>query len=226
MTIRPKFTEVGSKEWLDHSVQFFRSNLKLAERDCRNLAGVWRELRANEAWRSAGYDDAEAFVREVLKARSVAWCDTIELGARLIEDEGQDAPVPASAAAARARVETAARRTTGEVLPSHRPSKDERRQIADLPTPQTDRAAAAGVSERTQRKLDALARRAPALLDRVRSGDMSAHAAAVEAGIVKVRTPQQIILREWAKLTTAEQRAMLVELCEIKDARELAEAGY
>ena len=39
--------------------------------------------------------------------------------------------------------------------------------------------------QRSQRKLDALAKKRPDLLEAVRSGIMSAHCAAVEAGIVK-----------------------------------------
>lgn len=49
-----------------------------------------------------------------------------------------------------------------------------------------EKAEAAGIGERTQRKLDALARQAPELLEQVKEGRLSAHAAAIEAGIVKV----------------------------------------
>ena len=90
-----------------------------------------------------------------------------------------DAGVMAVTAAQRGQ--EAAKATTGEVLPASRPTK-ESRQIADL---QADRAAKVGISERSQRKLDALAKKRPDLLEAVRAGIMSAHCAAVEAGIVK-----------------------------------------
>jgi hypothetical protein len=54
---------------------------------------------------------------------------------------------------------------------------------------QAKRAATAGISRDTQRKLDRLARERPDLLAEVKAGRLSAHAAAVEAEIVKRRTP-------------------------------------
>jgi hypothetical protein len=75
----------------------------------------------------------------------------------------------------------AAQATTADVVPM---KQGQRTDIGNLPKSQGRRAEAAGISERTQRNLDALARRAPALLDEVRAGRLSAHAAAVQAGIV------------------------------------------
>jgi hypothetical protein len=102
-----------------------------------------------------------------------------------------------------ARIVAAAERTTGEVLPSHRPAA-ESRQVSDLSQPA--RAAEAGVSERTQRKLDALAHRRPDLLDEVKAGRRSAHAASLEAGIVKLPDPYKQLCRWWAA-ASEEQRA-------------------
>jgi hypothetical protein len=83
------------------------------------------------------------------------------------------------------RVGAAARATTGAVLPAHRP-REESRHVADLSQPA--RAKAAGVSVRTQRKLDRLARERPDLLAEVRAGRLSAHRAAIEAGVVRKPT--------------------------------------
>jgi hypothetical protein len=70
--------------------------------------------------------------------------------------------------------------TTDQILPAHsHPDVQFAHQKAE------DRAAASGISLRTQRKLDMLARKRPDLLEEVKAGRMSAHAAAVEAGIVK-----------------------------------------
>ena len=60
----------------------------------------------------------------------------------------------------------------------------EGRQICD-PGSQAARAGKAGVSRYTQQKLDRLARDRPDLLAEVRAGRLSAHRAALEAGIVK-----------------------------------------
>jgi hypothetical protein len=57
---------------------------------------------------------------------------------------------------------------------------------------QSRRASKAGIGERTQRILDSLARSRPDLLAEVQAGRMSAHAAAVEAGIVKPTTTVRI----------------------------------
>ncbi len=73
----------------------------------------------------------------------------------------------------------AAQATTGEVVPV---KAGQRTDLDNLSRSQSERAAAAGVGIVTQKKLDALARRAPALLDEVRAGRLSAHAAAVKAG--------------------------------------------
>jgi hypothetical protein len=86
-----------------------------------------------------------------------------------------------------ARIAAAALGTTGEVLPSDgsvHPGNAS--QFANHT--QERRSLMNGVSKRTQEKLDALARRFPALHEKVKAGRMSCHAAAVEAGIVKVPT--------------------------------------
>ena len=81
------------------------------------------------------------------------------------------------------RARQAAMATTGDVLPAHRPKEE----VAKLATSsQTERAKENNISPAQQKKLDALARRAPALLEEVRAGTKSTHRACIEAGIVKV----------------------------------------
>jgi hypothetical protein len=68
-----------------------------------------------------------------------------------------------------------------------------------------------GASERTQRKLDALARKAPELLERVRRGELSAHAAA--KAVVREPTPLEFLQRAWKKAsraTTQNARALYI----------------
>ncbi len=52
-------------------------------------------------------------------------------------------------------------------------------------SPQGERAKGTGVSRYTQIKLDRLAREFPDLHERVKSGELSVNAAAIQAGIVK-----------------------------------------
>ena len=87
------------------------------------------------------------------------------------------------------RIEAAAGATTGEVLAAvgFVAERQKGRQIRD-PRSQATRAKENGVSTYTQRKLDALARKRPDLLDEVRAGRLSAHRAALEAGIIGMTT--------------------------------------
>jgi hypothetical protein len=103
--------------------------------------------------------------------------------------------VTAVAASNRERVADAATDTTGEVMAPHRPQGSS--QSATLS--QAERARQAGVSKRTQEKLDALARKAPEKLQLVREGKLSAHRACVEAGIVKEPTGLQLLRRALRK---------------------------
>jgi hypothetical protein len=84
------------------------------------------------------------------------------------------------------RIEAAAEATTGEVLPAHVHPDGQLSHHR-----QTERASRAGISVRTQRKLDRLARVRPDLLTEVRAGRMSAHRAALEAGIVGQATEDE-----------------------------------
>jgi hypothetical protein len=74
---------------------------------------------------------------------------------------------------------------------------------------QAARAEEAGISRAQQQKLDALARRAPELHAKVKAGEMSTHRACVEAGIVRVPTPLERILRDFDRLTEVEQQEFL-----------------
>lgn len=59
--------------------------------------------------------------------------------------------------------------------------------------PQQDRAKANGISVPNQRKLDKIAAKSPAHLDEIQAGTKTIHRAAVELGIVKVRTPLELL---------------------------------
>jgi hypothetical protein len=59
----------------------------------------------------------------------------------------------------------------------------------DRPQSRRERERQNDISERQQAQLDALAKKAPKLLEKVQAGELSCHRACVEAGIVKVPTP-------------------------------------
>jgi hypothetical protein len=81
------------------------------------------------------------------------------------------------------RIEAAARATTGAVLPAHVHPDEQSSHHR-----QAERASRAGISTRSQRLLDRLAKVRPDLLDEVRAGRLSAHRAALEAGIIGMTT--------------------------------------
>jgi hypothetical protein len=80
---------------------------------------------------------------------------------------------------------------------------------------QEQRATEKGIGRETQKKLDALASRRPDLLAEVRAGRKSTHRAAIEAGIVKEKSPFEkialLIERHYDDLTP-EERQKLKEL--------------
>jgi hypothetical protein len=100
-----------------------------------------------------------------------------ELGVPLVEVNRQ------VAATARKRIKDAVEQTTGKVLPKGKVNQFT--VVPQIAEPQRDRASKFGIGTRTQEKLDRLARDFPLLHERVKSGELSVHAAAVQAGIVK-----------------------------------------
>ncbi len=70
---------------------------------------------------------------------------------------------------------------------------------------QSARADSNGISDRTQRKLDRLAKDRPDLLDRVKAKELSVQAAAIEAGIVKAPDVMELAKRAIGKMTTAQR---------------------
>ena len=77
-------------------------------------------------------------------------------------------------------------RPPGNPTGANQHTKDEESgKLPDSYVTQPQRATNNGIGERTQRKLDRIARDHPQLHDRVKSGELSINAAAVSAGIVK-----------------------------------------
>jgi hypothetical protein len=116
------------------------------------------------------------------------------------------------------KVAQAAVNTNGKVLEAHRPGEE----VPDSGTSsQRERARKNGVSRDTQQKLDALARRAPELHEKVKTGEMSCRAAAVKAGIVKVPSAWDVAWKAAMKLGRAERRRFRhIILSEMKNERE------
>lgn len=176
----------GTPEWAWRNVsrltRYWQSNTS----DLSGMREIWDELCAAEVWKYIPTKEPYGSKAAMLEA---------EMG---ITPEQLHERMTASE-----RIVFASKATTGEVLPRGNPALFANRQFADLET-QPERAAAAGVSERTQRKLDRLARERPELLERVQAGLLSVHRAAVEAGFVKPPSLVEQAMRLVAKMTPEE----------------------
>ena len=87
-------------------------------------------------------------------------------------------------------------------------------QSADLHNvspPQSERASVNGISIRAQKQLDRIARESPAHLAEIQAGTKTIHRAAVELGIVKVKTPLEQALSAFQRLSP-EDRVTFMEL--------------
>lgn len=169
--------KVEPERWIDKLDEL----LDAAAHDCRAFARVVNDAKLGEWW--ASYASSwPAFCRERLH-REPEFIEAVVLGAQSL---GFDAPIPEHVALeAGQRVRAAALDPkVGKVLGRGQPPKATE-EMPDSSIKQATRAKATGVSRDTQQKLDALSKKAPALLAKVRAGEMSCHAAAVQAGIVK-----------------------------------------
>ncbi len=158
----------GSPEWCWQAVEVLKAYHSRVEMQWRDVEKIRADLESVRAWEvippEAPYGSLDALVRAELGV------SVDELDRRVV------------AAAASERMRNAAEVTTGAVLPRNRPLWE----VDNLSTsPQKERAAISGVGVVTQKKLDRLARDRPDLLARVRSGELSANAASIEAGFVK-----------------------------------------
>lgn len=181
--------------------------------DCRCLVRFIRE--AGEMWESLGYPSRDALILDGYDLEP----EEINLAVRWLElndpAEAIGLGEVITAATASERGKAAAEATTGEVLPADGfvAARDEQgRQIADPVGSQSARARQAGVSPRTQRNLDALARRRPDLLGQVQRKEMSTHRACIEAGIVKVKPPLEQAQALCARLSPEERQELLAWL--------------
>lgn len=106
----------------------------------------------------------------------------------------------------------AADATTGEVLPEGRPEK-----LGNLPSfSQESRAQQAGISPRSQRKLDKLARLRPDLFERVRAEGLAVSRACILAGWEKEQTRVEPsgdgLIRVFDRLPAVEQQKLVARV--------------
>lgn len=170
--------------------------------DCRCLVEFVKD--AEEMFTLLGYDSADQLISYGYQLEP----EEVHLAVRWLELNEPESAVGMGEVLTRAQaVAKAAQATTGEV----RSKADNQHTKIGHAQSRSDRAAAAGVSEETQRKLDLLAQKSPALHAKVKAGKKSAHRACVEAGLVKEPTPLDVLRRAWKKATPAERETFRKE---------------
>jgi hypothetical protein len=164
----------GSPEWCYRTIDRLRYALEEIHVTESHYDKVIDELVEYRAWEKIPTPESPyGSLDELLKA---------ELG--LSKDEAKRKKV----------VQQAAINTTGEVLPRGNPTGTNqhgtKKEIGNFPvSTQPVRASQNGVTNRTQRKLDRLARDFPSLHEEVKSGQSSVHGAYIQAGLAKRTVP-------------------------------------
>jgi len=166
----------------------------MAERECSDLASYVEAIREGDLWLKLA-DDWETLCLEYFR-RPAQFVDNVVVGVRALREQGHQGPIT-SEEATKAAVAIARRQTDPAspefVDPAGAAVKGKGKRGSNT-TPLSD-------SEKKSKPgtLRRLARSHPDLLARVESGELSAHAAAVQAGIRKpmrsipVDTPEAAI---------------------------------
>ena len=169
----------------------------LLEVDASFFSRMVEGMREYKAWKLLGFASFEEFCSKQL-GKTLDEVEKITAGVRVLATNGVTNPTRQQA------ITAAAGATTGEVR-AH--ADNQHAQIAQAT--QAERAKEIGVSRRTQQTLDKLKRHHPELHAAVAAGEMSCNAAAIEAGIVKVKTPLEKALDAFRKLEPTERDAFL-----------------
>lgn len=182
--------EPGSPEWCYQTMNLMKHSFQSIQSDHQRFENYLDELREHRAWEKVPIDAPYGSEERMLE---------VEIG-KHIEQIQEDL-------AAAKRVQKAALVTTGKVMSEGRP------KLGNLPSfSQRERASQNGVSPRTQRRLDAIARQRPDLLEEVRAGRLSANRAALEAGIDREPSAferlQRAIERFGSELTPEERQQL------------------
>jgi hypothetical protein len=179
--IVPEVTVTGSPKNINSSINVAKYRAASVDHDARPLAYCYRELREGQAhlkWLKDEPRTWERFCAEAL-GYDAAFLDAVEAGVSVLEGDGIAGRIPgADAYAAGDRVLAAAHVTFGPSIGQG--ERGPAKKVAEggsfewRPGMQAVRAAKNGISPRSQQRLDRLAARFPALMARVRAGEISA----------------------------------------------------
>lgn len=182
----PEATVPGTHAWTQALVSVARRYASYAEEDTRPLVSNYRELCEHRAWETWFADEPRTLARFCQEAlgQDAEFLEAMSTGVAILDRAGFSGPVSVEAALTAARLQVLARESREAALTA----------ADDVPLPGRggDRRSATyqndniiqkeqGTSESYLRRR--LKRDHPALYERVRNRELSASAAAIEAGI-------------------------------------------
>ena len=166
--------EIGSKPWARAVAREIRYSAKKLDSDVNHIQEFISIAAKHEAWKVLGYVSLDAFlIKEANFTQAII-----------------DAIRNAKGGTVGDAVETA-KANPAKNKKGGRPPKSESRKGSNFePLPK---------GNDNKRVLARLARDCPQMLDRIEAGELSVNAAAIQAGIRKKPTPEQICVREFKK---------------------------
>ena len=196
----------------------------LFETDLRKAFEYLDDLRTHEAWKYLSEPDMERLVENRCRV-TPAFVEQLRSGYACLVAAGHTGKVTAKAALAREMAKqpewqkadgTPNQSAIGRELGIAQTSVREAIGIADSlsqkPMPATDESASTGLSTATIYRQRRLKADHPDLWAQVEAGEKSTHAAAIEAGIVKVPGVLEQLRKLWAKATDADRRTFMEEI--------------
>lgn len=163
--IAPKALTPGTKEWLASSITFLQHWNPKVEHDCRPLDELCGQLIQLESWKKHGYDNWDSFCTNELDA-DPRFINKIREGVRILEERGHKGPIP---------TETALGAHGGDRKSEAFEDQDSGRSLI--------KAGNNKVYNEARLKRDR-----PDLLEKVQQGELTANAAAIEAGFRQDRS--------------------------------------
>ena len=162
------------------------------ERDAGFFSRMVEGVREYDAWKVIGFASFEDFCKAEL-GKTLCEVEQIVSGVRVLQATGRTAPItPAEAIAAAPKLQ-----------PTGRPSKGS--DSLPIPKGSTSKARLAARINRDH----------PEIAERVKAGEFkSIRAAAIVAGIVKVKTPLERLFAEWKKASQEERAEFLKSIKE------------
>jgi hypothetical protein len=196
----------------------------LFETDLRKAFEYLDDLQTHEAWKYLREPDMERLVENRCRVTS-AFVEQLRSGYSSLVAAGHTGKVTAKAALARelAKQEewqnedktpklSAIGREVGLNRANVHHALSRSNSLPPIDNTAADESAATGLSTATIYRQRRLKADHPDLWEQVEAGEKSTHAAAIEAGIVKVPSVLEQLRKLWAKATDADRRAFMDEV--------------